>query len=380
MTTEQDTTDTSTQAQAPSSPDPQSAVPQAPPSEGSSGNVADAGAGQPATQAQPQQARPDATNDPSLTPPKSVASTTQNQPETVDPDAFKRLRDEKSQWGRQMAEMKRNYEAQRTQLAQLQQEREKAAQLAQQQKLALYDHRHPEHAAKFQPMLAKADIVRQQLASLNRAKPPEGLSPEQAEMWRDQQRQNIVSALSEEEQQTLEQFSQFNQTFQRDWALNPTKVLSQHVVPLIQQELQRVQMEQQASMAVRRDIEDPTLGPVLKEFREPMMEIIDKLGGTDEAYEMAKHHALVYAQNQQVHAENARLKQQLEALGVKANAAEAQQQLAKGRASITKDVNTKSVRDPYEEAKKWAKAKGIDTMHPAFHAKHREIEAELQGR
>jgi hypothetical protein len=378
MNPEQDTTTPSTQAQAPSGQDTQSAPPQATPSEGSGGNVADAGAGTQASQAQPP-ARPEDA-DPSLTPPKSVASTTQNQPETVDPDAFKRLRDEKSQWGRQMAEMKRNYESQRAQLAQLQQEREKAAQLAQQQKLPLYDYRHPEHATKFQPVLAKADIVRQQLAALGRAKAPEGLTPEQSEMWREQQRQNIVSALGEDEQAALEQFSQFHQSFQRDWALNPTKVLSEHVLPMIRQEMQRAQMEQQAQFAVQKDMEDPTLGPVLKEFREPMMEMIDKLGGTDEAYEMAKHHALVYAQNKSVHAENARLKQQLEALGVKANAAEAQQQLAKGRASITKDVNTRSARDPYEEAKKWAKSQGIDTMHPAFHRKHREIEAELQGR
>lgn len=377
MSTEAITTEESTQA-TPSAPDTSSASATPTPE---TAPQADAVPGADATsQTTPaQQPRSDGKDASSLTPPKPVASNTQSN-EPVDPEAFKRLRDEKSQWGRQMAETKRQYEETRSQLAKLQQEREQAAQLAQNQKLALHDVRHPDHATKFQPILAKADIVRQQLAALNRAQPPAGLTTEQQQAWKESQQQAIMGTLSEEDQSALEQFQQHNQNFQRQWAINPTKVLTEHVIPMIRQEMQRAMVEQKASQEVDADLNDPQLGPVLKEFQPQMAEMINKLGGTDEAYDFAKHHAMVFAQNKQIHEENARLKQQLAEAGLKVNAAATQQNLAKGKASITKDVVNRTTKSSYEQAKEWAKANGIDTMHPAFHAKHREIEEELRGR
>lgn len=320
-----------------------------------------------------QKAQP-AANQQSLTTPKDVALTASSQQDAIDPESFKRLRDEKSQWGRQMAELKRNYEQTRQQLSQFQQERERTAKLAEQQKLKLYDYRHPEHSTKFQPILQKADIVRQQLSMLNQAKPPEGLTPEQGAMWKEQQKQIIIGSLNESEQQALDEYSQYTQQFQRDFSLNPSKAITQFVQPMLEQFWQSKMSEQQASHSVDQDLNDPVLGPIFKEYAEPINEMIEKLGGTDEAYEMAKHHALVYAQNKAVFEENARLKQQLSTMGVKVGAAETQQQLAKTRASITRDTPAKAASDPYSEAKKWALKNGVNTASKQFFDKIRELE------
>lgn len=372
-----DDTDLSTQAEAPSDQQ-QSNAPDTAPSGDVGQNAADAGADAAAVSAQPSQARQDQA-DPSLTTPKDVASNAPSQLEQVDPEAFKRLRDEKSQWGRQMADLKRNYEATRQQLAQMQQEHERAKQLADQQKLKLHDFRHPEHAAKFQPILQKADLIREQLQRINNAKLPDGISPEQGQIWKDQQKAAIYGSLSEQEQAALDDYAQYTQQFQRDLSLNPAKAIGSFVQPMFEQFWQQKMAEQHATMAVQQDMADPTLGPIFKEFAEPMQEMIQRLGGTDEAYEVAKHHARVYGQNRTLFDENARLKQQLAELGVKANAAEAQQQLAKGRASITKDVPARTNVDAYGEAKKWAKANGVDTGSPQFFAKIRELESSTRN-
>ncbi len=371
MSTDQEN-ELSTEAQAPSEM-PEQNAPDTAPSDTANENVADASADQSDSSAQPE-ARQDDQQDQSLTTPKDVASTAQSQ--EIDPETFKRLRDEKSQWGRQMAELKRNYEQTRQQLAGMQQERERQAQLAEQQKLKLFDPRHPEHATKFQPILQKADLVRQQLQRLNNMKPPEGLTPEQGEMWRDQQKNLIYSTLTEQEQEALDGFAQHTQQFQRDFSINPGKAIGSYVQPMFEQFWNQKMTEFKASQEVENDLKDPTLGPIFKEFEEPMNDMLKRLGGTDEAYEVVKHHARIFGQNRSLYEENARLKQQLTELGVKANAAETQQQLAKGRASITKDAPARTVSDPYEMAKAWATKNGVSKSDPAFFHKISELESQ----
>ena len=117
--------DPSTQDSAPPSGDSQVAPVSAPPDSNQS-DTAEAGAGSTA-ETPPHENVPAETAQPdSLTPPKSVASTTQS-PEVVDAESYKRLRDEKSQWGRQksqwerqIADVQKNYEQTRSQLAQFQ--------------------------------------------------------------------------------------------------------------------------------------------------------------------------------------------------------------------------------------------------------------------
>lgn len=379
MSVEEVTTTTSSQDAAPSGGESQ-AAPDTAPLETSQTDAADPGAGSTADTPPQETAPADQAKQPPLDNSKSVASSTQSQPEAVDPEAFKRLRDEKSQWGRQMAEARRQQEEMRSQLARLQQEREQASRLAQQQKLALHDYRHPDHQSKFQPILAKADIVRSQLARLQAAKAPDGLTPEQAQAWRDSQRDTILSSLSQEEQDALEQFQNHNQSFQRKLALNPAMALTEFVQPMIEQMFQRKTMEQQAYQSVDKDLSDPTLGPVLKEFQPQMMEVIDKLGGTDEAYEFAKHHALVYAQNKALSEQLASLKQQLGEAGIKAGSAATQQQLAKSKASITRDVTPRHTKTPYQVASERAAKQGMDRSSAQFFQLVRDIEAEQAGR
>ena len=378
MSTDTQTTD-STQDTAPSEDVSQIAPDTAPSDSGQTDAADDSGAGsQPETS--PQDAPTDTDTQPTVDNSKSVASTAPSQPEVIDPESYKRLRDEKSTWGRQTAEIRRQYEETRTQLAKLQQEREQSRQMAEQQKLALHDYRHPDHAAKFQPILAKADIVRSQLAKVNSAQLPPGLAPEHEQAWRESQKQAILSTLSDEEHNALEQFQNHNQNFQRKLALNPAQALTEFVQPMLEQFFQRKTMDQQAASEVDRDFADPELGPVLTEFKPQMAEMIQKLGGTDEAYDFAKHHALVYAQNQKLSQEIARLKQQNGEANIKVGAAATQQELAKGKASITRDVTPRQTRSAYDIASERAKKQGIDRSSPPFFQLVREIEAEQAAR
>ena len=372
----------STQDSAPSGGESQVA-PVTAPSDQSQANNAEAGAGSTAEKPPHESAPADPAKPESLNPPIPVAPTTQN-PEVVDAESYKRLRDEKSQWGRQMAETRRQYEETRTQLAKLQQDREKQMRAAEQQKLALHDFRHPDHATKFQPILAKADIVRQQVARIRQAKAPDGFTPEQAAMWRQSQEDNVLSTLSEEEHNALNQFNEHSQQFDRKWKLNPAQTLNEYVIPMIRQEMQRTMQEQQAAQSVDADLNDPIAGPIIKEMQGEMADAIQRLGGTDEAYEFVKQQAVVYAHNKkfstELAQENARLKQQLEALGIKAGAASAQQALAKGKASITRDVAPRVTKEPYDVAAQWADKNGVSKGTPQFFQKLREIEAEQASR
>lgn len=356
----------STQPQADSSPDRQ---PDAPP------ESADAKADQPPAQQQRTDAK---SSSPNSIP---VASNTQSRQgipaDAPSEDSYKRLREAHGQLNREALSVRKQLEEQRLQLTQFQQEREKNAQAAKNQKLALYDPRHPEHTSKFAPLQAKADIVRQQLQALSKTRPPEGLTPEQGQAWREASEQALLSTLTEEDQNTLSQFQQHKQSFDREWAMNPDKVLTERVIPMIRQEMQRAMMETQATASVQKDFEDPELGPILKEMGSEMNEAIQRLGGTDDAYDFVKQQAVVYAHNKKANdflsQENARLKQQLEEAGLRLGTAKTQQELAKGRASVTRDVSTKQHRDPYLLATEWAAKNRVDKTSPMFHQKLREL-------
>lgn len=317
----------------------------------------------------------------SSTNPIPVASNTQSS-EQIDAEGYKRLRDQHSQLGRETANYRKQLETQRLELTRFQQEREKQNQAAAQQKLALHDYRHPEHKSKFVPMQAKADIVRGQLAQLAKQRPPEGLTPEQGQAWREQSEQMLMSSLSEEEQTTLAQFQQHNQNFQRQWATNPDQVLTERVIPMIRQEMQRAMRETQAASSVEQDMNDPELGPVMKEMGSEMEEAVRRLGGTDEAYDFVKQQAVVYAHNRKANdflsQENARLKQQLETAGIRVGAAKAQQDLARGKASITRDISPKQTKPIYVVASEWAQQNNVDRSSAQFHQKIRELEGQAR--
>jgi methanogenic corrinoid protein MtbC1 len=149
---------------------------------------------------------------------------------------------------------------------------------------------------------------------------------------------------------------------------------------MIRQEMQRAMQQREAVESVNRDFADPELGPVMKEMGNEMNEAIQRLsrGDADEAYDFVKQQALVYAHNRKMNdglsQENARLKQQLADAGIRVGAAKAQQDLARGRASITRDVSTRQARPAYEVASEWASKNGVDKSSAQFHQKLRELE------
>lgn len=369
------TIDTSNQVADSSAPDTGSAQPsQASPSPSPEQATPTPDAGSPPEQP-PASPRADQQDQPpgSLTQPNTVASNTQ---ESVDPATFKRLRDEASTFGRERQKFQTQMEQMREQMRTYQQEREERMRLAQQQKLALHDFNHPDHVTKFQPLLNKADMINQMLDSLANAKAPDGLTPEQQAQWRDSQREMIVNQVSPEERQTLQQYRQHTQQFQRDWATNPTKVLTQHVLPMIRQEFQRIQQESQARQEVQQDLEDPALKPLIEAHREEIAQAMD--GMQKDPYTYAIHHAKVYGALEAAQAEIARLKQQNQGLDVRASAAAEQQRLAQGRASITKDIAPQaSNQSAYALTKEWANKHKVDSMSDAFFTKLHEIEKTL---
>src|SRR3954469_14253483 len=171
----------SNSGEAPSGGDSPAAQTSAPPVN-SQPDVADTGAGSAADKPPHEGAPASQAKQPTLTNSKPVASNTQAT-EVIDPASYKALRDEKSTWGSQVAEQRPQYEETRSQLAQRQQERERAKQVADQQKLALHDPRHPEHGTKFQAIQNKADIVRDQIQRIRSQKIPDGFTPEQGAIW-----------------------------------------------------------------------------------------------------------------------------------------------------------------------------------------------------
>lgn len=365
MNEEDNIEDTPTEAPSTSQPtdapetDPQmDAAPDAPQEDASPENQA------------PDEQRPDETEQqPSLTNSKPVAPT--SQPEQIDPAAYKRLRDEASEFGRYRKQMAEQLEKTRSQMAELQKFREEQMQKVEQQKLDRWDYRHPEHN-KFNNLLERASLIRQQIS---RVRAPDSITdPAHREAFEANAKDAILSAISPEEREELERYQTSLQTHQREFYTNPVGALSKHVVPMIRQEIQAMFQEQQQRAEVQRDLEDPALKPLIERFGPE----IEKAMAAGTPYDQAIHYTKVYGAYESVAAENARLKQQLQSMGVKVKAADHQHQLDKGKAAITKDVSVRNTAaDPYLQAKKWARENGVDTMSAAFHQKHREYEARL---
>lgn len=308
----------------------------------------------------------------SLTNPKAVASTAPDPAAAAKAaasiDPAQNDRDAAGRWGRERQRLLAETERMQSQMMELQQFREETMRKAEQAKLKRWDHQHPDQR-KFSDLLSRRERARQQAVRGRGIEMPEGLTPDQQRAIRKQIDDVIAGDFTPEEQAELGEFDQFQRESLHGLTTNMPATIGRIVQPMIRQQFQAMMHEMRLEREVHRDMQDPTLKPLIDRFGDDMAKAMEQ--GTP--YDQALHYTKVYGAYEQALAENARLKQQLEAASGKVSEATVQQELAKGKASITRDVKTPP-RNSFLEARKWARENGHDTDSDAFRAKLRQLE------
>lgn len=307
----------------------------------------------------------------SLTNPKAVASTapTGAAPKVQADDAAMAERREAGRWGYERKKMMDEMERLRAQTVELQQFREETKRREEQAKAKRWQPEHPEQG-KFESLVERRDRARAQRARALQMEFPDGIPPEHARALRKQMDEVIAGDFTEQEQAELREFDQHQKETAYRMATNPQKAVLDIALPAVRKEIQGIFQEMRMQQEVQRDLQDPALKPLFDRFGDDMAKAME----SGVPYEQAVHYTRVYGEYETALHENARLKQQLEALTGKVSAATVQQDLAKGKAAIVRDINVPK-RSAFLEAKKWARENQIDTDSDAFRRKVRELES-----
>jgi hypothetical protein len=189
-----------------------------------------------------------------------------------------------------------------------------------------------------------------------------------ADRWRKSQEDLVTADFNDQERQELAEFDQHQQESLRGLTTNMPGTIGKIVAPMIRQELQAFMQEMKIQREVQRDQSDPALKPLFDRFGDDMARAMSE----GVPYDQAVHYTKVYGAYEQALEENARLKQQMGEMSGKVSAAAVQQDLAKGKASITRDVNAPKP-TPFKEALKWARENNVDTDSDAFRRKIRDL-------
>jgi len=282
-----------------------------------------------------------------------------------------RLEDQLAQRGREVAAMRSQTEQMQRQMKELQEFRDKQTKLAESQKLKRWDPKHPENT-KFADIRRRVQEARRDAAGIKAPPPPEGSTPEQAAAWEKAftsgVRQQIATRVKPEEWDEYAAWEQDQADFTARFHADPAGTLRDSIRSEIQAAMQEARRGFQAEQAVEQDMNDPELGPILKEHQGEMAEVLDRLGNTDEAYEVTRHMARLYAQNQALSKRLAEQSQQVGTVEAKAKEVSAQQAAIKRRASsvTTPDLKQPPQRSVWEEVSEWATKHGHSTDSPAF--------------
>lgn len=320
----------------------------------------DAQVTQDAQAATPANAAPsDQQDDGSLTPPHSEKETQQQAPPARDwtkdgPVLEKRYRDLMSHTDKQINDWRGKLQTNEQKMQEVltwKQEQEKRAQALQ---LKEWNKDHPDHG-KFNSMLERARTVEAQLRRVPTMGPDgQPLAPQQVEAMK----QAIMSAISPEEQQTLQNYRENRENFQRDWFTDPQATLRPMVEQMAAEQVQKAIDKMQAQASVQQDFADPTLAPLIKEHGQDFARALQEM--PQRPYDYAKQMMMLYAENQA-------LKAGKQSSDTQATHAGEQKRLAQGRAAITRDPGAPKI-DPYTAAVKEAKDRGISPASPAFTA------------
>lgn len=291
---------------------------------------------------------PDTKADGSLTPPNSQSPEQQPQRDwsKEGPTLEKRLRDQQSYFDRQIAQWKQQMSQTQEKASQLEKWKSEQDERAKAASLKPWSKAHPEHG-KFNSLLERAKVINAQLQRI-----PANLPPEQQEAMK----QAIISAMSPEEQQQINEYRDNLNNFQRDFFTDPHGTLLPMVEQLAEQKVQQFMQKMEAQQSVQQDFQDPQLAPLIKEHGQDFARALQEM--PSRPYDYAKQMMLLYAENQ-------RLKAQSSKVDAKAEMAKEQQRLTKGEAAITRDPRPANT-DPYTLAIAEARRKGIDPSTPRF--------------
>lgn len=291
---------------------------------------------------------PDTKADGSLTPPNSQSPEQQPQRDwsKEGPTLEKRLRDQQSYFDRQIAQWKQQMSQTQEKASQLEKWKSEQDERAKAASLKPWSKAHPEYG-KFNSLLERAKVINAQLQRI-----PANLPPEQQEAMK----QAIISAMSPEEQQQINEYRDNLNNFQRDFFTDPHGTLLPMVEQLAEQKVQQFMQKMEAQQSVQQDFQDPQLAPLIKEHGQDFARALQEM--PSRPYDYAKQMMLLYAENQ-------RLKAQSSKVDAKAEMAKEQQRLTKGEAAITRDPRPTNT-DPYTLAIAEARRKGIDPSTPRF--------------
>ena len=291
---------------------------------------------------------PDTKADGSLTPPNSQSPEQQPQRDwsKEGPTLEKRLRDQQSYFDRQIAQWKQQMSQTQEKASQLEKWKHEQDERAKAASLKPWSKAHPEHG-KFNSLLERAKVINAQLQRI-----PANLPPEQQEAMK----QAIISAMSPEEHQQINEYRDNLNNFQRDFFTDPHGTLLPMVEQLAEQKVQQFMQKMEAQQSVQQDFQDPQLAPLIKEHGQDFARALQEM--PSRPYDYAKQMMLLYAENQ-------RLKAQSSKVDAKAEMAKEQQRLTKGEAAITRDPRPANT-DHYTLAIAEARRKGIDPSTPRF--------------
>lgn len=291
---------------------------------------------------------PDTKVDESLTPPHSQSPEQQPQRDwsKEGPTLEKRLRDQQSYFDRQVSQWKQQMSQTQEKASQLEKWKSEQDERAKAASLKPWSKAHPDNS-KFNGLLERAKVINSQLQRI-----PANLPPEQQEAMK----QAIISAMSPEEQNQINEYRDNLQNFQRDFFTDPHGTLLPMVEQLAEQKVQQFMSKMEAQHSVQSDFADPQLAPLIKEHGQDFARALQEM--PSRPYDYAKQMMLLYAENQ-------RLKANSSKVDAKAEMAKEQQRLTKGEAAITRDPRAANT-DPYTLAIAEAKRKGIDPSTPRF--------------
>jgi hypothetical protein len=268
------------------------------------------------------------------------------------------MRSEHEQVAKQAAEMKKYFDLQRQQ--------------AEKQKLNRWDPKHPENS-KFKALRSRITKAQQDLRSLRAPEPPAGMSPEHQAAWKE----SYVAARKSE---MASQFEDKDIEDYQAWEADKASYLERlHEDPraaqreIVRDELRAMMQEErlsaEATQSVQQDFNDPELAPMMQQYGGEMMDVINRLGGTDEAYEVSRHMMRLFADNQKKDKLIAEYSQRQGTMSQQVAEAKTKNDLVKRRASITVDQRPPVSKPPFIEAKEWAAANGHSLTSEAFQKK-----------
>lgn len=311
---------------------------------------------------------PDNGSDASLTPPDTVVPQSTPQPPTADEvakykaeiDTYKRRLAGQSRTINEHGEKLKRYDGiDPNEIRQFREQQE----VKKREALHKWNANHPAHS-QFQESRRRVQDYRQALA---KAETPEA---------REVVKNTMGSLLNEQEVNDVISWETHQRGVQEQFSADPEGFIQQRVQDQIakamEQKFQEVQQKAAAEANVGKWFEDPANKPIVEKLRAPMAEMLERLGGTDDAWAFTQAMAQREFENQQLKAQLDALRNHDKEADRHVASADERTRLLQNRAAITRDSTVKRSTDPM----KLAKDRGIRPGTPAYLDLLRELSSQ----